>query len=94
MAKIVVQGNPVDGFNFVGPFDDDDEAIQAAENEGGDWWVADLEPIPASWTAEDLEWHLDAMKYTGRPRRPALRLSPEDLVDEHEFAMLNQDLSE
>lgn len=40
---IIVTGNPVDGFKFVGPFDDKEKAIEVAEHHIiVDWWIADL----------------------------------------------------
>jgi hypothetical protein len=42
---IVIYGNPVDGFHYIGPFDEPETAIEWAQ-EGvtaeSDWWVADL----------------------------------------------------
>jgi hypothetical protein len=44
MSCIVVIGNPVGGFRFVGPFETNDEAIDFGNDIGeGDWWIADLE---------------------------------------------------
>ena len=43
MNYIVIYGDPVDGFNFVGPFADRDEAVRYAEFDAGtDWWIAEL----------------------------------------------------
>lgn len=43
MRYIVVSGNPIDGFHFRGPFDDEDDAREWAEQHcKGDWWVAPL----------------------------------------------------
>jgi len=42
---ILVFGNPIEGFTFVGPFEDDDpeEACAFAEScETGDWWLGTL----------------------------------------------------
>jgi hypothetical protein len=40
---IVVVGDPVDGFEFYGPFNTEPEAIEwAGENLNGDWWTASL----------------------------------------------------
>lgn len=43
---ILIRGNPVDGLTFLGPFDSRETAIEYAEvamaDDGGDWWVADL----------------------------------------------------
>lgn len=43
---LLISGNPVDGFTFVGPFDDPQEAIDHASdcNYEGDWWVGDMTP--------------------------------------------------
>ena len=46
---ILITGNPVDGFIYTGPFDTSDAAIQAADDSGSDWWIAELatpEPDP------------------------------------------------
>jgi hypothetical protein len=41
---IVVAGNPVDGFSFVGPFDTDGDALVWADaHMNGDWWIVTLE---------------------------------------------------
>jgi len=45
---ILVEGNPLSGFNFYGPFDNEAAAVRYAERdpEDDEWWVADLlEPI-------------------------------------------------
>jgi hypothetical protein len=40
---IVVAGNPIDGFEFYGPFRTEPDAIEwAGENLDGDWWTASL----------------------------------------------------
>ena len=42
---VIVYGNVVDGFTFVGPFDDRDEAVRYAEADGTpgrDWCIAEL----------------------------------------------------
>ena len=49
MQYIIIEGNPVDGLIFTGPFEDQDEAIELAERRGDragdkDWWVAPLHP--------------------------------------------------
>jgi hypothetical protein len=50
--KIIVSGNPVDGFTFTGPFASEQDAIYWADRYGrglGDyWWIADLEGVPLS----------------------------------------------
>lgn len=46
MKTILVTGNPVDGFQFVGPFEDSDDAVRYAEDEehrDTEWWLGDLE---------------------------------------------------
>ena len=41
--KLVIFGNPVDGFRFYGPFKGVDEAIKWAENQGSaDWWLGEV----------------------------------------------------
>jgi hypothetical protein len=40
---IVVCGNPVDGFTYVGPFADHDTAENAGDRIDQDWWIAELE---------------------------------------------------
>ena len=37
---LVVYGNPVDGFKFIGPFDDNQDALRAGDDVGADWWIA------------------------------------------------------
>lgn len=39
---VLVEGNPVDGLTFVGPFDDSEEAIEYGEQGGGEFWVAEM----------------------------------------------------
>ncbi len=50
MKHIIIFGNPVDGFEYVGPFDDAEAANEYAErylSGGNDWWVVLLqEPSP------------------------------------------------
>jgi hypothetical protein len=43
--KVLIHGNPVDGFHYVGPLGDVDVAIVLAETTHieADWWVAELE---------------------------------------------------
>ncbi len=46
---IIVTGNPVDGLEFIGPFDTDTEACEFGNGDaymadhGGDWWVSSME---------------------------------------------------
>jgi hypothetical protein len=43
---IIVTGNPVDGLQFHGPFESNEEAIRYAEVAfDEEWWVTSLEPI-------------------------------------------------
>lgn len=47
LKYVIVYGNAVDGFTFVGPFDDRDEAVRYAEfdgEQGRDWCIAELAP--------------------------------------------------
>lgn len=40
---ILIIGNPVDGFEYYGPFKTGEEAIAYGEDRlGGDWWIAPL----------------------------------------------------
>lgn len=45
---IIAHGNPIDGLNFTGPFDDHDDALRFAESQrwddGMDWWIVPLQP--------------------------------------------------
>ena len=54
IKHIIVYGNPVDGFSFIGPFDDHESAHEFAEEyKGGvEWWVLTLEE-PDSYRRED-----------------------------------------
>jgi hypothetical protein len=41
---LVINGDPVGGFSFTGPFDDHDSALTWAEqNLKDNWWIASLE---------------------------------------------------
>lgn len=43
---IIVCGNPVDGFSFIGPFESNTEAAEHGNNDPhleGEWWIAPLE---------------------------------------------------
>lgn len=46
MKWIIVTGNPVDGFEFTGPYDTQSDASDAANNDGVvddvDYWIAKL----------------------------------------------------
>lgn len=48
---IIVQGNPVDGFVFYGPFPGAVSAVEAADekNVPEPWCVAELNPVPDTW---------------------------------------------
>lgn len=58
---VLIFGNPIDGLELIGPFDDSAAAIDYAENRvdpcGMDWWIAQLNapikehPLP---TAADV----------------------------------------
>lgn len=51
-SKIIVTGNPVDGFEFYGPFAVlDDDTCNEFE---GDWWVARLWPLPVPPRCEEF----------------------------------------
>lgn len=39
---ILIHGNPVDGMEYYGPFNDPTDANELGERLGGDWWVKDL----------------------------------------------------
>jgi hypothetical protein len=42
---ILITGNPVQGFQYLGPFDTHTDAENAGDHlTGGDWWVATLNP--------------------------------------------------
>lgn len=44
---ILVIGNPISGFAYEGPYNDFDDAREAGESVGDDWWVAPLhDPEP------------------------------------------------
>ena len=45
---ILVLGNPINGFEFVGPFEDHENAIQYAEAiySSSTWWVVEVSPLP------------------------------------------------
>ncbi len=44
MSYIVCYGNPIDGFDFVGPFESAEEAVEYGNSErfSTNWWVAKL----------------------------------------------------
>lgn len=41
---IMVKGNPVDGFSFIGPYDSRAIATAAGDSVDTEWWIADLVP--------------------------------------------------
>lgn len=43
MQTIIVTGNPIDGLTFIGPFEDESEAIDYAETNCEEWWLGELE---------------------------------------------------
>lgn len=45
---ILIQGNPVEGFVYTGPFETREDVISAAEDNGGDWWITQLVSPSAS----------------------------------------------
>lgn len=46
MATIIVTGNPVDGLEFFGPFEDGEEAFNYADkNRLEEWWTANLQEV-------------------------------------------------
>ena len=56
--NLLIYGNPVDGFNFAGPFNDGPEEMEQWLQDngwsGGDWWTAEVtSPYqgPPSWAA-------------------------------------------
>lgn len=43
---VLVEGNPVDGFTYTGPFNSSEEAVEYADDgvcTTADWWVAEME---------------------------------------------------
>lgn len=59
---IIIDGNPVDGFTFTGPYDSMDDAIAAGEaNRGIEWWVAPLdEPEVSETRMWGLTWQVNS----------------------------------
>lgn len=49
MRALVITGNPVDGFEYIGPFDDTETAVEWCQDmfDDEDWWVTEL-TSPAS----------------------------------------------
>jgi len=50
---ILVLGNPVDGYTFVGPFTDQEAAVDAAVSQKQEWTIAELQP------PESGHWHVN-----------------------------------
>ena len=47
---VVAYGNVADGFSFVGPFNNaNDAGDYAGESDDREWWVVKLDPPPAEW---------------------------------------------
>jgi hypothetical protein len=45
MQYIIVTGNPVDGFGYIGPFVDRDDAVRYSDCLSDlDWWIAEVNP--------------------------------------------------
>lgn len=44
---ILVIGNPMDGLSFIGPFTDDEEAMEYADQHygGTNWWLTTIEAV-------------------------------------------------
>lgn len=42
MKYLIVQGSPVDGLWFTGPFETQTDAADYGDSVESDWWVADL----------------------------------------------------
>lgn len=40
---IVITGNPVDGCNYIGPFDSREAAEDYIYHDSSDWWVVELQ---------------------------------------------------
>jgi hypothetical protein len=62
VPQLLIQGNPVDGLRFTGPFADSEDAGAAGERDGGEWWIAGLQQPEADdhqievWNgADDLQ---------------------------------------
>ncbi len=43
MRYIIILGNPVDGFTYIGPFEDMEALNEHADTIMGEWWAAGLE---------------------------------------------------
>ena len=66
MQFVMVRGNPVDGFLFVGPYESREEAIKDGDIVDTEWWVAELE------SAEWDEAEESALETVAKVKAPAL----------------------
>ena len=57
MIHILVTGNPVDGFQYVGPFEDQTAVMLYVDQQrdGIDWWMVELQPPPAEFMPPGLK---------------------------------------
>lgn len=59
--KIIITGNPVDGFRYIGPFADDEmsSAVFNYFSDDADWWVANIEPpfTECNFCSNKADWH-------------------------------------
>ncbi len=47
MAFIVITGSPVAGFDYIGPFEDSEDAVEFGETSlVGEWWLGHLDSPP------------------------------------------------
>lgn len=57
MKHIIVVGNPVDGYEFYGPFDTSDDALRFHDSEldyGDHWEITQLKsPEPNMWSKDN-----------------------------------------
>lgn len=49
---IIIHGNPVDGFEFYGPFLSTEYATAFGERLGGEWWLKELVPHVTNETSK------------------------------------------
>lgn len=54
MNYAICYGNPVDGFYYVGPYSERDDAIRYGESEWDqrDWWIVEILPPAALFDEE------------------------------------------
>jgi hypothetical protein len=61
--KIIVHGNPIDGLQFLGPFNSDFDIPERFTEPLDEWWIATLdEPdrsIPLAELTTDEQWNLE-----------------------------------